>query len=54
MRAVSRGRHLTTFADLEKTMWQKGAAAYSNTFAAVTSQAVNGLLDAAGVPRRHL
>lgn len=54
MRAVSRGRHLTTFADLEKTMWQKGAAAYSNTFAAVTSQAVNGLLDAAGVPRTPL
>ena len=48
---LGRARHLSTsFSDLEKTMWQKGANAYSTSFAAVTTQAVNALLDGAGVP----
>ncbi|KAL3916040.1 MAG: hypothetical protein SGPRY_006987 [Prymnesium sp.] len=37
------------FAQLEHNMWQKGASAYSNTFARVTRQANNTLLDMAGV-----
>ena len=44
-------RHLSSFAELEVKMWQAGAAAYQNTFATVTDQATNALLDGAGVPR---
>jgi len=35
-------------------MWQKGATAYANTFGAVTSQAVDALLDGAGVKRQQI
>jgi len=35
-------------------MWQKGAAAYSKTFGGVTSQAVDALLDGAGVERQRI
>lgn len=43
----------SSFGELEKSMWQKGAAAYTNTFGAVTSQAVDALLDGAGVERHR-
>ena len=41
----------TSFAELEATMWQKGAGAYASTIGSVTSQASDALLDAAGVER---
>ena len=44
-------RRLSTFSELEASMWQKSASAYANTFDKVTFQAADGLLDAAGVPR---
>jgi len=54
-RSFGRVRHLsTTFAELELSMWQKGAAAYGDSIGTVTSQAADALLDAAGVERtRH-
>ena len=58
LRASLRSRSLSSaveaadaFSQLEFAMWQKGAQAYSETFAGVTKQVQNALLDAAGVPR---
>ena len=44
-------RPLSDFAALELTNWQRGAGAYEALFGPVTMQAVNPLLDAAGVRR---
>lgn len=41
----------SSFTELEHTMWQSGAAAYESSFAEVTIQAANALLDGAGVHR---
>ncbi len=45
------GRGMSTFADVEKRMWDAGAASYAATFAKITSQAHDAVLDAASVPR---
>jgi len=37
------------FGELERTMWQRSAAAYADSFAKVTVQAANALLDGAAV-----
>ena len=44
-------RHASKFAELERSMWEKSATAYSNSFALVTAQATDALLDGAAVPR---
>ena len=49
--ALTRALSTPTFAELEYAMWQKGAKSYSNTFAMVTYQAADALLDGASVPR---
>ena len=57
MRSLLRRRAFSTaatsFSELEQTMWQKSAATYADTFAKVTVQAADALLDGAGVPRTN-
>jgi len=48
---IARRTLATSFGELEQTMWQRSAKAYKETFAKVTSQAANALLDGAAVPR---
>eukprot|EP00966_Prymnesium_polylepis_P154530 3567968-Prymnesium_polylepis.1 len=48
-RRLARSLATDAFGALEHQMWQAGATAYSNTFAQITGQASNTLLDAAGV-----
>jgi len=53
LRGLARTRRnlSSSFAELEQSMWQRSAVAYSTTFANVTVQAANALLDGAAVPR---
>ena len=46
---VSTTSSALSFGELERTMWQRSAAAYADSFAKVTVQAANALLDGAAV-----
>ena len=45
VRPLLQRRTLSSFADLELSMWQKGATAYAKSFGAITAQAADALLD---------
>lgn len=47
-------RQLSSFAELELSMWEKGATAYAQRWSHITSQAVDALLDGAGVERQKI
>jgi len=53
IRYASSSSSFGTFTELEHTMWQAGATAYTNSFAEHTLQAADALMDGAGVLRTN-